>query len=81
MSLHQHLADTGGRFDSRVRFAQPAGLAPPSSASAGQHVRCACDRCGSHLLAVTRPSGHLDGTCAVCLSRAVTPVEDRSPAA
>ena len=47
---------------------------PPSDADRGAQVRCACDRCGAHLLAV-RAAGGLTGTCPVCLSQQFEPVE------
>ena len=56
------------RFDRTGRLAQSPG------APRAEQVRCSCDRCGSHMLAVERPDGTIEGACPVCLSRQVTPV-------
>lgn len=68
-----------GEDHSGERFRRPGRLTPFPGAPGAAQVRCACDRCGSHLLAAARPDGRLDGACPVCLSRAVTPV-DPTPA-
>lgn len=40
----------------------------------GVPVRCACDRCGAHLHAITVGGGSLAGNCPVCLSQQFSPV-------
>ncbi len=71
MALSERLtneARNAQRFDRAGRLAQFPG------APRAEQVRCACDRCGTHLLAVERPNGALEGACPVCLSRQVSPV-------
>ncbi len=50
-------------------------LAPSPGGPASGQVRCSCDRCGAHLLAVPQGREELDGSCPVCLGLRFTPVE------
>jgi hypothetical protein len=75
MATRDHLNGVDAdRQSQHTRFARYGRLAPYPAAPDAEQVRCSCDRCGSHLLAVVRPGGAIDGACAVCLSRRVTPV-------
>ncbi|MEA2166773.1 MAG: hypothetical protein QOF76_73 [Solirubrobacteraceae bacterium] len=38
-------------------------------------VRCACVRCGAHLMARGEPDKALEGWCPVCLSQRFEPVD------
>lgn len=58
----------------RSRFRRQGRLAPFPGAPHSEQVRCACDRCGSHTLAASRPDGSFEGVCPVCLSRSMHPV-------
>lgn len=58
----------------RPRFGRYGRLAPALGVPVSRQVRAACDRCGSHLMAVPREDGKLAGTCPVCLSHTVTAV-------
>ena len=58
----------------RSRTGRYGQLAPQLGAPAATQVRAECDRCGSHLLAVPRGDGALEGSCAVCLGRHLSPV-------
>lgn len=49
-------------------------LAPEPSTPAAAQVRCACDRCGAHLLASPRTDGAFAGRCPVCVGQCFTPV-------
>ena len=63
------------------RFGRYGRLAPQLGAPASGQVRAECARCGTHLLAIPHVDGALEGTCPVCLSPRVTPVEGRHVAA
>ncbi len=68
-------------LDEAPRFRRHGRLSPYPSALEGPQVRCECDRCGAHLLAIEAPTGALEGTCPVCLGRSVSPVPAHLPAA
>lgn len=49
-------------------------LEPEPGSPASAQVRCACDRCGAHLLASPRCDGAYRGHCPVCVGQRFTPV-------
>ena len=76
MATRDHLMETveGTKEVALPRFVRYGRLQPFPGAPDSNQLRCSCDRCGTHLLAAVRRGGALDGSCPVCLSRAVTPV-------
>ena len=78
---HDEHVDDGREGPSARGFGRPGRLAPSPGAPQADQVRCACDRCGTHLMAAARLDGGLEGVCPVCLSRSMTPVADHRAAA
>jgi hypothetical protein len=74
MTVSHGLDNSYDSLAQRPRFGRYGKLAPQLGAPAATQVRAACDRCGSHLLAVPHGDGTLDGSCPVCLGRHVTAV-------
>ena len=66
---HQEVVSNHGvASDARQRTPRHGHLAPQLGAPAATQIRAACQRCGTHLLAVPHADGSLEGTCPVCLS-------------
>ena len=81
MATRDHLTEVEETASTQhPRFARYGRLAPFPGTAQSDQVRCSCDSCGSHLLAAVGSGGRIDGSCPVCLSRAVTPVGAHLPA-
>ena len=55
------------------RFARRSGMLAPVLGT-GAEVRCSCDRCGAHLLAIAVSVDRYEGVCLVCGGDEITPV-------
>ena len=75
---HTEAHGQGALFNG-ARFARFGQLAPAVGAPDVAQIRCSCDRCGAHLLAVAR-GVDFEGSCPVCMCRRFTPVGHREAA-